>query len=118
MSNSSFRRDYGLILVGAVIFTASLLWRDFFVDVKNKYFPHTHKITDRFIYTVLVTMILIYVTIYLRNFFKLNSTPPVDNNPDNSNADNNSNINLQYSHNQNTDIINHQMLPDGFIGNI
>ena len=38
----SFKREFGLILIGALIFTASFLWKDLITDVEEKYFPNSN----------------------------------------------------------------------------
>ncbi|AZL89737.1 hypothetical protein QKC54_gp0184 [Megavirus baoshan] len=74
MGNSiSFRREFGLILVGAIIFTASYLWKDLLLDIEERYFPKHYGLLWRAVYTILVTIILILLAIHLKNQFGLNS---------------------------------------------
>nr|WBF71037.1 hypothetical protein [Megavirus caiporensis] len=74
MGNSiSFRREFGLIVVGAIIFTASYLWKDLLLDIEERYFPKHYGLLWRAIYTILVTIILILLAIHLKNQFGLNS---------------------------------------------
>lgn len=74
MGNSiSFRREFGLILVGAIIFTASYLWKDLLLDIEERYFPKHYGLLWRAVYTILVTIILILIAIHLKNQFGLNS---------------------------------------------
>ena len=67
----TFVQDFSLVLTGAVIFTASLTLRDFFVDIKNKYFPKTTSLGSRLIYTLLVVALLVLLAGWLRTAFGL-----------------------------------------------
>ena len=70
----SFRREFGLILVGAIIFTASFLWKDLLSDIEEKYFPKNHGLAGRAIYTIIITIILIMVAVHLRNTLGLSNS--------------------------------------------
>lgn len=76
-NNISFRREFGLIVVGAVIFTASFLWRDFLTDVEELYFPKHRGLSNRFLYVLIVTIILVTIAILLRRVFGLSNQPEV-----------------------------------------
>ncbi|AAV50943.1 hypothetical protein [Acanthamoeba castellanii mimivirus] len=67
----SFKKEFGLILVGAIIFTASYLWKDLLLEIEEKYFPKGYGLMWRSIYTILVTVILVLVAIHLKNQFGL-----------------------------------------------
>lgn len=71
MATLSFRQDFGLIVVGALIFTASFLWRDLFSDYRDKYFPKSEGITQRLFFTMIVTVLLVLIAGNLRRFFGL-----------------------------------------------
>ena len=74
MNNTlSFKREFGLILIGAVIFTASFMWKDLLSDFEDVYFPKSYGLTSRFIYTVIVTILLVGLSIYLKYMFGLNN---------------------------------------------
>ncbi|AGF85590.1 hypothetical protein QJ854_gp192 [Moumouvirus goulette] len=74
MGNSiSFKKEFGLILVGAIIFTASYLWKDLLLDIEERYFPKHFGLLWRAVYTILVTIILVLLAIHLKNQFGLNS---------------------------------------------
>ena len=77
-NNMSFKKDFGLIIVSALIFTASFLWKDFLTDVEKMYFPKNKGLGGRFFFVVLVTVILVAVAVHLRVVFGLSST---DKNP-------------------------------------
>ena len=76
----SYRKDFGLIIVGAVIFTAALLWKDLIVDVREKYFPPHTGLMTRLLFTIMITVILVVVAVEMRNFFGLKPSE-VNNNP-------------------------------------
>ena len=73
----SFRKDFGLIIVGAVIFTASFLWKDLFSDIEELYFPKINGICGRFLFTLVVTVILVLIAVHLKGFFGINDSRPV-----------------------------------------
>lgn len=68
----SFKMEFGLILIGAVIFTASFMWKDLLNDFEEVYFPKNHGLLSRFIYTIIITALLIVFSVYLRKMFGLN----------------------------------------------
>src|SRR5258708_1307562 len=113
-NNVSFKTEFGFIMVGAIIFIASFLWKDFLSDLEDKYFPKQNGLLIRFFYIVIVTVILVLVATYLRNLLGLKFTAhnlqlsdePIDEGSDNmegfSNPTKNLNQNLYkngwYSH--------------------
>lgn len=68
---SSFQRDFGLIIVGAVVFTASFLWKDLLSDIEELYFPKNQGILGRIIFTILVTVVLLLIAVHIRSVFGL-----------------------------------------------
>ena len=72
----TFSREFGLIVIGAIIFTASFLWRDLFGDIRDMYFPHHQGILGRAIYTIFLTIALVVLAVHLRFLFGLASEPP------------------------------------------
>jgi hypothetical protein len=68
MGNSlSFKNDFMLIIVGAIIFTASFLWKDLLSDIQNAYLPKHNNLLYRFIFTSIVTILLVALAVYLRD---------------------------------------------------
>ena len=67
----SYRQDFGLIVVGAVLFTAAFLWKDLITDIEDLYFPKYKGIWSRIIFVMMVTVILAILATHLRNFFRL-----------------------------------------------
>lgn len=64
---SSFKVEYGLLIIGAIVFTASFLWKDFITDFEDIYFPKTRGLFGRFVFIIIVTMILVLIAIYIRD---------------------------------------------------
>jgi hypothetical protein len=64
----TLRSEFGVIVIGAIIFTASFLWKDFFTDIQNQFFPITNKhyLVERFVYVFISTIVLILVALYLQ----------------------------------------------------
>lgn len=71
---TTLRQDFGLIVVSAILFTASFLWRDFFADVRETFFPGKGGFGARALYTILVTLLLVVAAGSLRNVFGLSPT--------------------------------------------
>ena len=69
----TYRRDFGLIVVGAIIFVLSFMWKDFLIEIEHIFFPKSSGIFCRFIYIVIVSIILLFIILMLRNFFEINS---------------------------------------------
>lgn len=67
----SFRREFGLIVVGAVIFTATFLWKDLLSEIEEYLFPKGNGLMWRIIFTVFVTAILVLIAIELKRLFRL-----------------------------------------------
>lgn len=66
-----FKKEFGLIVIGAVIFTVSFLWKDFIADIRNKYFPEATNLVSQFIFVMIITVILIVIVVFLREKFGL-----------------------------------------------
>lgn len=66
---TSFKREFGLIIVGAIIFIASFLWKDFIKEVEEQYFPRSYGLAGRAIYTIVITVILVIIAIFIKNIF-------------------------------------------------
>lgn len=67
MDLTKIGREFGLIVAGALIFTASFLWKDFFSDLREYYFPKTEGIGARTIYVLVVSGILVMISLSIRN---------------------------------------------------
>jgi len=67
----SIRREFGLIIEGAIIFTVSFLWKDWFTDFKNVYFPKETNLFEGAIYTLVVSIALIALILEARGIFGL-----------------------------------------------
>jgi hypothetical protein len=77
-NTSSFKREFGFIVVGAIIFTASLLWKDTIVEFEEVYFPKTEGLSNRLIFTIIVTIILVIIAVHLKGLLGLNKPLPTD----------------------------------------
>ncbi len=71
-NNLSYKKDFGLVVVGAILFTASFLWIEFLMEVENVYFPKKNGLSRRFLYTLVITVILVSVAVILRKWFGIN----------------------------------------------
>lgn len=70
-----FREELQLVIVGALIFVASFAWRDFFSDVKDKIAPRHAGLLGRFVFTVVETVILVFLIISVERLFASSSSP-------------------------------------------
>jgi predicted transporter len=64
-SKSTFRREFELIIVGAIIFIASFLWKDIFIDYRDDWFPRKNGMLG-ILFTIIVTLLLIVIAIRLK----------------------------------------------------
>lgn len=69
----SVKIEFGLIFVGAIIFTISFMWKDLLTDIEEAYFPKESGLFGRTIYTLVITMCVVYLVVYLKNLFGLNN---------------------------------------------
>ena len=77
-----FKKQFGFIFISSIMFIASFLWRDLLKDIEDMYFPKSG-LVGRFIYTLVVTILLVFVIIYLKKLFELNNNESLgDSNPD------------------------------------
>lgn len=80
---NSYRKEFGLIFVGAIIFVASFMWKDVLMDIEDMFFPKSHGIVGRLLYTFLITVILVMAAVHLKLLLNLNG-PHVDVDIDNA----------------------------------
>ena len=71
MQNNMFKTEFGLIFIGAIIFVASFMWKDFLSDVEEHFFPKTDGFVGRFIYVVVITVILVIIAVHLKTMLGL-----------------------------------------------
>ena len=102
----SFKKEFGLIIVGAVIFTASFLWKDFISDVEEKYFPKSQGLGNRFFFVIIITIVLIAIAVHLKGLFGISSSPLNSNDFDDSPIDDNYNSIDDYIGSDNIDVDN------------
>lgn len=79
-----FKREFGLIFIGSIMFIASFMWRDLLKDIEDVIFPKNNLIS-RFLYTLIITIMLAFLIIHLKNFFEINHntnlTPDITSDP-------------------------------------
>jgi len=73
----TFEREFGVIIIGAVIFIASFLWKDFLGDVEDIYFPKQQGLFDRFLFVIIVTVMLITIVVYLKRIFGITDSTDI-----------------------------------------
>ena len=69
--NNIIKRDFWLIIIGAFIFTASFLWKDYLTDVEETFFPKSRGLLGRGIYVLVVTIILVVIAVLLKSYIGL-----------------------------------------------
>ncbi len=80
-SRTPYRDTVELVIVGALIFVASFAWRDFFTDVENKIVPKSQGLFGRFLFTVVETLVIIWLILAIQR-----SLHPFAANNNNNNA--------------------------------
>lgn len=45
------KTDFGSVIMNALIFLVSFLWRDLLLDIEYTYFPHSNGMMGRILYT-------------------------------------------------------------------
>ena len=80
--------DFSAVIISALIFVISFLWKDLLVDIEQIYFPKRKGIFNRIIYILVVTLIILSIISYLRKIFKMDDVYKFDDSP----IDDNNNI--------------------------
>jgi hypothetical protein len=65
----TFSKEFVLIVIGALIIAVSFLWKDYLAAVGEKYFPKSSGLLGMFIYVTLITCIVVFITMWLRDMF-------------------------------------------------
>lgn len=78
----SYKKEVGLIVVGALIFTASFLWKDLLVDIEELYFPKEQDLLGRMLYVFVVTLILVLLAVHLKSWLGLTTSTNLNSDPD------------------------------------
>ncbi|AYV81864.1 MAG: hypothetical protein Harvfovirus70_10 [Harvfovirus sp.] len=68
---NSFRKEFGLILISGLIFTAALMWKDVLKEIEAEYFSNSSEIGKRVLYTLGISALLIYFAVHLKGLFGL-----------------------------------------------
>jgi hypothetical protein len=70
-NGNTFSQELGLIIIGALIFIVSFMWKDFITDIEHVFISANPSMLARFIYIMVVTFIVIYLVVFLRNYLRL-----------------------------------------------
>jgi hypothetical protein len=65
----TFSKEFVLIVIGALIIAVSFLWKDYLAAVGEKYFPKSSGLLGMFIYVTLITCVVVFLTMWLRDVF-------------------------------------------------
>ena len=76
---SRFNREFALIIIGALIFTASFLWKDFFTEIEEHFVPKHQGLLPRFIFLLVVSLVLVGSAVHLRNVFDIKEKDDLSN---------------------------------------
>lgn len=68
---NTFKRDFGGIVISALIFVVSFLWKDLLSDIEQIYFPTSQGLGGRVLYIGLVTFLILTFVIFLRKMLQL-----------------------------------------------
>lgn len=74
----SFQKEFGLIIISALVFIVSFLWKDFLSDIEEIYFPKQYGMLGRFLYMMIITIIIISFIIYLKNQLGFSSSNTIN----------------------------------------
>lgn len=86
---NTFQKEFGLLIVGAIIFTASFLWKDLFAEIQDQLFPKQYSnLLSRCLFTIIITVILVCIAVNLKPLFGLSKPIQFDDSPINNNNDN------------------------------
>ena len=73
-----YAREFGLLLIGALVLTVSLIWKDLIMEIEEYFFPIKEGgLKQRFLVTVLLTFIVITVIIIMRSYLGVSSDDSV-----------------------------------------
>lgn len=73
----SFRIEFGLILVGAIIVTTSFMWKDLLIEIGEHIFPKGQGLGGRTLYTLIITVILLIFAVFLKDLWNIKSTAEI-----------------------------------------
>lgn len=67
-------QDFVGIIISALIFVVSFLWKDLLSDIEQIYFPRSKGILGRIIYILVVTLLILIFVIFLRTILQFDNT--------------------------------------------
>lgn len=62
-----YKKQYAVIVIGAVILVLSLIWKDLIVDLQNKMFPKKHTLIGDTFFAIAITGLGVLAVVFLRN---------------------------------------------------
>ena len=71
--NNIIKKEFWLIIIGAIIFTASFLWKDYLTDIEETFFPKSRGLMGRGLYVLIVTIILVIIAVSLKSYIGLST---------------------------------------------
>jgi hypothetical protein len=69
--NGEFGREFALIVVGVIVLTTSLMWKDVIMEVENELFPESNGLFNRIFFTIVLTLVFVILLVYMRRYFKV-----------------------------------------------
>jgi len=78
IDQNAFKKEFGLMIIGGIIFTVSFIWHDYFKDIQEMFFPIQKGLLARSVYMILITALFVFVAMKLRPFFGLEPTTKDD----------------------------------------
>ena len=71
---TAFTKDFIGIVISALIFVVSFLWKDLLSDIERIFFPINQGIWGRLMYIMIVTLLLLILVIFLKRSLDLDQT--------------------------------------------
>src|SRR5438874_2081336 len=84
---SEFLKDFGGIIVSAMVFVVSFLWKDLFEDIEQNYFPQNKGLWGRIIYIMCLTLFILFGVSYLKKTLDLDTDILFESDPEHINPD-------------------------------
>ncbi|CAI2358439.1 Hypothetical protein MVR_LOCUS145 [uncultured virus] len=60
---------FAIIVISALIFLCTAMWKDFFMYIERLYFPEGGGIIFKFMYLVLMTVLIIIIILLIKKWF-------------------------------------------------
>ena len=69
----TFTKDFGGIVISALIFVVSFLWKDLLSDIQQIYFPRSKGLLGRVIYILVITLFILILVIFLKRVLQFDN---------------------------------------------